>query len=226
MTHAERIFNFLAARPGTWFDDDQLSAALRIQPRQAVNQVCRRLAAEGRIARERREGKIHNALAAGRGGTGSAPPPQRAAAPARHTGPEQAEAAALLHQCAAALVRLNAGQAAGRLREAAAGADPRQALVACRWALERLLAAEGAGSLAEAIDRWASAPGGEVAIIRSHMHTVRALGNEAVHGAATVAWADARVGAGALLQAVSRLTLRTAAAGPPSARSGSRSAGR
>ncbi len=224
MTHAERILRFLAARPGTWLDDDQLSAALGIQPRQAVNQVCRRLAADGRIARERRDGKIHNAFAGSGPATSTARAPQRAAP--RRPGPEQAEAASLLHQCADALVRLNCGQAAGRLREAAAGSDPRQALATCRWALERLLAAEGAASLAEAIDRWASAPGGEVAIIRSHMHTVRALGNEAVHGASTVAWADARVGAGALLQALARLTPRTAAAAPRSARSGSRSAGR
>lgn len=60
-THADRIIALLARTPG--LDDDQIAAALSIEPRQSVNQVCRRLAANGVLTRERGPtGKIINAL--------------------------------------------------------------------------------------------------------------------------------------------------------------------
>ena len=60
-THADRIINLLARVPG--LDDDEIARELAIQPRQTVNQVCRRLAACGTLIRERGiGGKIVNRL--------------------------------------------------------------------------------------------------------------------------------------------------------------------
>ncbi len=201
MTHADRILAFLGGRPGHWFDDDELSAALRIQPRQTVNQVCRRLAAEGRIVRERRDGKVHNAALSP---VNAAPVPHLG--PPRRVEPDRPEATSLLHRCADALVKRGLAQAAARLRGAAEAGDARQAVTSCRWVVERLLVAGGSANLAVAIDRWASVPGADAALVRSHMHTVRVLGNEAVHGTAAVGWADIRVAAGALLQVLAGLS--------------------
>ena len=63
-THADRIIRLLAETPG--LDDDQIAQALSIEPRQSVNQVCRRLAGSGVLLRERGPGgKIVNRLASG-----------------------------------------------------------------------------------------------------------------------------------------------------------------
>jgi len=62
MTYAELIINLLAQQPG--LDDDQLARQLGIEPRQTVNQLCRRLEAQGLLVRERGPaGKIVNRLA-------------------------------------------------------------------------------------------------------------------------------------------------------------------
>jgi hypothetical protein len=62
MTYAEQITKLLADQPG--LDDDQLAQQLGIEPRQTVNQVCRRLEAQGLLVRERGPaGKIVNRLA-------------------------------------------------------------------------------------------------------------------------------------------------------------------
>lgn len=67
--HAERILQLLAGRPG--LDDDEIARALAIEPRQTVNQVCRRLAARGELARERGSGGkiVNRAIAAGAAAT-------------------------------------------------------------------------------------------------------------------------------------------------------------
>jgi hypothetical protein len=58
-TDRERILAFIHAFPGR--DDDQVAAALRISPRQAVNQACRKLEARGLVRRAKTEsGKIGN----------------------------------------------------------------------------------------------------------------------------------------------------------------------
>jgi biotin operon repressor len=57
----DRILALLADRPG--LDDDEIASALGIAPRQTVNQICRRLADQGVILRERGpRGKIVNLL--------------------------------------------------------------------------------------------------------------------------------------------------------------------
>lgn len=73
-THAQRILAFVTRFPGR--DDDEISKALAIQPRQTVNQICRELAAAGRLRREPGPlGKIANYPTA----TGSAAPSPRTA---------------------------------------------------------------------------------------------------------------------------------------------------
>lgn len=63
-TRAERIRALLQTRPG--LDDDEIAAQLRIEPRQTVNQICRRLAEKGVLIRERGPGgKIVNTLTSG-----------------------------------------------------------------------------------------------------------------------------------------------------------------
>lgn len=58
-THAVRIIDLLMQRPG--LDDDEIARVLGIEPRQTVNQICRRLAQSGVLRRERRTGgKIVN----------------------------------------------------------------------------------------------------------------------------------------------------------------------
>lgn len=59
MTHIDKILEFVRHFPGR--DDDQISSALNIKPRQAVNQACRKLVDMGKM--ERRpilSGKIGN----------------------------------------------------------------------------------------------------------------------------------------------------------------------
>ena len=50
MAHRDRILDFVMRFPGK--DDDEISQALEIEPRQTVNQNCRRLESEGLIARK------------------------------------------------------------------------------------------------------------------------------------------------------------------------------
>lgn len=60
MTLKERILAFLAERPGLWFDDDEITRALAVKQRQQVYMRCTRLREEGKIQRERRDGKLRN----------------------------------------------------------------------------------------------------------------------------------------------------------------------
>jgi len=76
-THTERIIDLLGRRPG--IDDDEIARVLRIEPRQTVNQVCRRLAERGLVSRVRGDnGKIINNLTGGSPapGTDRAPSPK------------------------------------------------------------------------------------------------------------------------------------------------------
>lgn len=50
MTHREQILDFVRSFPGR--NDDQISIALRIRPRQTVNQICRQLEGTGHILRD------------------------------------------------------------------------------------------------------------------------------------------------------------------------------
>jgi len=60
-THAQRIIALLSERPG--LNDDEVASALGIEPRQTVNQICRRLAASGVLRRDRGpSGKIVNSI--------------------------------------------------------------------------------------------------------------------------------------------------------------------
>lgn len=61
MTHSDRILEFVRTFPGR--DDDQISSALDIKPRQTVNQICRSLVVAGKIERRPNlAGKIENFL--------------------------------------------------------------------------------------------------------------------------------------------------------------------
>ncbi len=60
MANPDRILAYLQETRG-WYSDEDLSVALGIRPRQQVNQICRRLAAEGRIRRGDMGGVIGNA---------------------------------------------------------------------------------------------------------------------------------------------------------------------
>ena len=60
-THSARMMTLLASSPG--LNDDEIARELSIEPRQTVNQVCRRLAARGVLIRTTgRAGKIINTL--------------------------------------------------------------------------------------------------------------------------------------------------------------------
>lgn len=50
MSNEQKILNFLARHQQS-YDDDQLSELLSIEPRQQVNQICRRLKSQGKIQR-------------------------------------------------------------------------------------------------------------------------------------------------------------------------------
>ena len=59
MTNIAKVLDFVTRFPGS--DDDEIAAALKILPRQQVNQICRRLESEGKLSRSRGpEGKIVN----------------------------------------------------------------------------------------------------------------------------------------------------------------------
>lgn len=61
-THADRILALLAQSAD--LDDDEIARALKIEPRQTVNQTCRMLAGRGLLIRETgTRGKIVNRLA-------------------------------------------------------------------------------------------------------------------------------------------------------------------
>ena len=49
MTNEDRVLDFIKRHPGR--DDDEISLALKITPRQQVNQICNRLLKQGRIRR-------------------------------------------------------------------------------------------------------------------------------------------------------------------------------
>lgn len=59
MGHRETIYSFIVRYPGR--DDDEISAALQIKPRQTVNIICRALTKSGQIDRRRgQSGKVCN----------------------------------------------------------------------------------------------------------------------------------------------------------------------
>lgn len=60
-TREQRILEYLRSHP-EGVDDDALSAALSISPRQSVNSASRSLAARGLVDRIVADGKIHNFL--------------------------------------------------------------------------------------------------------------------------------------------------------------------
>ena len=116
-THAERIMTLLAQKPG--LNDDEIARELSIEPRQTVNQVCRRLEARGVIERSRGpSGKIVNAL------TGAepvravrpAPTPKPARKPVLGTGaalvPERIDKSLLIIPCSQG--KFDGGEAGGR----------------------------------------------------------------------------------------------------------------
>lgn len=73
MTNADRILELLKQRPG--LDDDEISRLTGIQPRQQVNQICRRLETHGRLERKpSAAGKICNFLTTASMSSGYAPP--------------------------------------------------------------------------------------------------------------------------------------------------------
>jgi predicted transcriptional regulator len=56
-SHADCIVELLAQSPG--LDDDEIANRLGIEPRQTVNQICRRLSSRGVLVRTRgHKGKI------------------------------------------------------------------------------------------------------------------------------------------------------------------------
>jgi hypothetical protein len=59
MSYKERIIEYINKHP-EGVDDDTISNALQIFPRQTVNQMCRKLQREGRIVRSNAYGKIRN----------------------------------------------------------------------------------------------------------------------------------------------------------------------
>jgi hypothetical protein len=62
MTNTDRVLDFITRFPER--DDDEISATLKILPRQQVNQICHRLKKAGQIQRfTGPQGKIVNRLA-------------------------------------------------------------------------------------------------------------------------------------------------------------------
>ncbi len=109
-SHASRIMALLADSPG--LNDDEIASALSIEPRQTVNQVCRRLAARGVLERTRGSaGKIINLLVTAPAAPERHPVPARA--PARSTAqgtgmvltPDRFETTLLVIPCSKAKVR-------------------------------------------------------------------------------------------------------------------------
>lgn len=84
MTIAERVIALLSKSSRGW-DDDELAQQLDVSPRQSINQVCRKLASEGRLHRyPGPDGKIVNAI----GGT---QPTESPMPPGSSTEQQQAE---------------------------------------------------------------------------------------------------------------------------------------
>lgn len=78
MTNVERVISALLADPG--LSDSELRQRTNVNPHQQVNQICRRLANEGRLRRiDRGDGVIRNYL------TASGPPDGRASVPQSQT---------------------------------------------------------------------------------------------------------------------------------------------
>jgi hypothetical protein len=64
-THRDRISDFISKFPGR--DDDEIASTLGISPRQTVNMICRKLAEEGVITRQRSpSGKLVTCLSRAR----------------------------------------------------------------------------------------------------------------------------------------------------------------
>jgi hypothetical protein len=78
----DRVLDFVARFPG--LDDDEIASALKITPRQAVNQICRKLCQEHLLYRELgKSGKLANSIVVG--GRKAAIAPQPADASTRTT---------------------------------------------------------------------------------------------------------------------------------------------
>ncbi len=108
-THAARIMALLASSPG--LNDDEIARELSIEPRQTVNQVCRRLAARGVLVRTTGgAGKIINTLVNASAMPERHPvqPPAPVRSPAQGTGkvltPERFEKTLLVIPCSKAKV--------------------------------------------------------------------------------------------------------------------------
>ena len=204
MTNAERIVQFLSQRHGLWFDDDELSDALDIRPRQQVNQICRRLQGSGLTLRERRNGKTANCAAAGQPGL-----PTSAAASPPPPPPEIVQSLRRLRDaleaCAIELRRLGLSAAEPILSEQLGRPDPRGILVMARTICEALVARGGValeGGLQAAIDNLVRSRSPGADLLRTRLNTVRVLGNQAAHGRAPLTEEDALVGLNALLAAL------------------------
>lgn len=210
MTNAARIADFLQEHPGEWFDDDELSRALGIVPRQQVNQACRRLLAQGRIQRERRERKLANCAVPPAG----VPPPVPAATRPRRppeaaaeddaAAPAATPLAAALAACVVEVRRLGLGELEPLLGEQLRHPDRRAVLLVGRTVCAALVARSGVSlerGLGAAIDeRTRRSPGSD--LLRTHLHTVRLLGNQAAHGKVRLSEEDALAGLHALLAAL------------------------
>lgn len=209
MTNAGRIADFLEEHPGEWFDDDELSGTLGIVPRQQVNQACRWLLAQGRIQRERRQGKLANCAVPPDG----VPPVPAAARPRRPpeaateddaAAPAATPIAAALAACVVEVRRLGLGELEPLLGEQLRHPDRRAVLLVGRTVCAALVARSGVSrerGLGAAIDeRTRRSPGSD--LLRTHLHTVRLLGNQAAHGKVRLSAEDALAGLHALLAAL------------------------
>lgn len=125
-SHTSRIMALLANSPG--LNDDEIAIELSIEPRQTVNQVCRRLAARGVLERTiGSAGKIVNTLvnASAMPEKQSAQPPAPVRLPAQGTGkaltPERFEKTLLVIPCSKSKV---SGGAASERRASLTDALP------------------------------------------------------------------------------------------------------
>ena len=203
MTHANRIVTFLKEHPGEWFDDDELSRLLSIAPRQTVNMTCRKLAADGLIAREKQGGKIANAVA----DATRVSHPAKANAP---TADDRMSALSAHALCVQQFETKGLRDLVRYLREPGIDASPWIFVAQYRRVLEKYLDLAGIPKSREVpldkrIEQWARQNPGEGSLLRNHMHTIRGLGNQGLHED-QVDWSDVLVGAYALLAIGQRTT--------------------
>lgn len=196
MTHANRIVTFLKEHRGEWFDDDELSRLLSITPRQTVNMTCRKLAADGLVARERQGGKIANAIA----DVPWVSDPAKAKVP---TADGRMNALSAHTLCVQQFETKGLYGLVHYLREPGIKESPRLLVAQYRRVLEKYLDLAGIRKsrdfpLDKRIDQWARQNPGDGALLRHHMHIIRGLGNQAVHED-QIDWSDVLVGAYALL---------------------------